>query len=78
MNDIIYYIISDLSSLYGVCNSWSFWSECSVTCAGGKSERTRTCTDRPPADSDITCDVMATKEIEILLCNEEACPGVKL
>ena len=46
------------------------WSECSVTCGGGIKERTRACTNPPPAHGGMHC-VGDNKEEEA--CNTQAC-----
>lgn len=54
----------------GEWSDFGEWSECSVTCGGGIKERTRTCTNPPPAYNGLHC-VGDNKEEET--CNTQAC-----
>ncbi|XP_078352100.1 thrombospondin-2-like [Oculina patagonica] len=47
------------------------WGECSVTCGGGIKERTRTCTNPPPAHGGKDCVGNNKEEQE---CNTDPCP----
>lgn len=51
---------------------WEKWSICPVTCGGGVQDRSRTCTNPPPAFGGAPC-VGASKETRS--CNERPCPG---
>lgn len=57
----------------GGYSDWTKFSECSVSCGGGKQERTRECTNPKPENGGHDCEELgptsATKE-----CNTAACP----
>jgi len=57
----------------GGYSEWTKFSECSVSCGGGKQERTRECTNPNPENGGHDCEKLgpssATKE-----CNTAACP----
>lgn len=57
----------------GGYSEWTKFSECSVSCGGGKQERTRECTNPKPENGGHDCEELgpssATKE-----CNTAACP----
>lgn len=58
-----------------VNGGWSLWgqfSECSVTCNGGTTFRTRTCNNPTPDPEGITCNT--SEATEILPCNKQHCP----
>ena len=58
----------------GAWSSWTDWSDCSVTCGGGKTNRTRTCDNPKPANGGEDCiDKDATAEV--MLCAPNPCPG---
>ena len=59
-----------LSPVDGVWYNWAEWSECSVTCGGGTTRRTREC--EPPQYNGVDC--MGSSEEEVA-CNENACPS---
>lgn len=56
----------------GGWTKWTAWSVCSVTCGGGQSKRTRTCTNPTPQYGGATCT--GTGE-ESKRCNTDPCPG---
>ncbi|XP_071836091.1 uncharacterized protein [Apostichopus japonicus] len=39
----------------GGVSAWSAWTECTVSCGGGKQYRNRSCTDPPPAYGGFNC-----------------------
>ncbi|XP_067056524.1 coadhesin-like isoform X3 [Acropora muricata] len=57
----------------GGYSEWTKFSECSVSCGGGKQKRTRECTNPKPQNGGHDCEELgpssATKE-----CNTAACP----
>ena len=62
----------DLCRVDGNYSSWSKFSACSKSCAGGKMKRTRTCTN-PPPDNGEDCSLLGSA-IEIRNCNTFPCP----
>ena len=63
---------TDLCRVDGNYSSWSKFSACSKSCAGGKMKRTRTCTN-PPPDNGEDCSLLGSA-IEIRNCNTFPCP----
>lgn len=53
---------------------WSNWTECSASCGGGVSSRTRTCTNPIPMFGGVSC---ADKPVETKECNAQLCPPPK-
>lgn len=56
----------------GAWSCWSTWSPCSSSCGGGHYQRTRTCSNPPPASGGDICIGLHTEEA---LCNTHACEG---
>ncbi|XP_043918714.1 semaphorin-5B isoform X2 [Protopterus annectens] len=56
----------------GAWSCWSSWSQCSATCGGGHYQRTRTCSNPPPANGGDICIGLHTEEA---LCNTHPCEG---
>ncbi|XP_034720686.1 semaphorin-5B-like [Etheostoma cragini] len=54
----------------GAWTCWSSWSQCSASCGGGHYQRTRTCSNPPPASGGDICIGLHTEEA---LCNTHAC-----
>lgn len=50
---------------------WSIWSPCSVTCGGGSSRRSRSCSNPSPLYGGKNCN---GDKGEIVLCNTHHCP----
>ena len=57
-----------LFSVDGGFSDWSSWSQCSVTCGNGTKQRTRSCTNPPPANSGKQC---GGRTLEIIICPNE-------
>ncbi|XP_078378572.1 coadhesin-like [Oculina patagonica] len=57
----------------GNYTEWSEWSDCSVSCGGGKQERSRTCTNPHPKHGGQNCDDLGPAN-ETQKCNPEPCP----
>ncbi|XP_078378137.1 uncharacterized protein LOC144661308 isoform X1 [Oculina patagonica] len=55
----------------GNWSEWRDWSDCPVTCGGGVQNRSRTCTNPPPAFGGESCP---GESDETRACNEEPCP----
>ncbi|XP_031561318.1 hemicentin-1-like [Actinia tenebrosa] len=55
----------------GGWSAYSSWSSCSKSCGGGTQERTRTCTNPPPAHGGKNCEG-SSKETQ--QCESQACP----
>lgn len=53
----------------GEYEEWTAWSECTVTCGGGVSTRTRECVG---AEGDGQCSGESEESLD---CNTEPCPG---
>src|SRR6218665_3623616 len=60
-------------SVDGVWSDWSDWSQCNVSCGGGSSSRTRTCS--PPQYGGAACNGSST---EAQICNTKSCAGNNL
>ena len=57
----------------GGWSSWDSWSQCSVTCRGGKRIRFRSCTKPPASHGGKTC---SGQHLQIEKCNKDVfCPG---
>lgn len=56
----------------GNWSDWDDWSNCPVTCGGGVQERSRTCTNPPPAFGGESCPGENGESRE---CNEDPCPS---
>ncbi|KAL3045585.1 hypothetical protein OYC64_013784 [Pagothenia borchgrevinki] len=54
----------------GSWSCWSSWSQCSASCGGGHYQRTRTCSNPPPASGGDICIGLHTEEA---LCNTHTC-----
>ena len=54
----------------GGWTKWSQWSDCTVTCGGGKQQRTRSCTNPPPSGGGKKCK---GKDKRSKKCNKEKC-----
>ncbi|XP_052255772.1 coadhesin-like isoform X3 [Dreissena polymorpha] len=50
---------------------WGTWTPCSVTCANGTQERTRTCTNPPPSNGGLNC---SGPDVDTKLCTKQLCP----
>lgn len=55
----------------GRWTGWDSWSPCTVSCGGGQQERSRSCTNPPPAHGGADCEG-PSKEVQS--CNENHCP----
>lgn len=53
---------------------WSNWTECTETCGGGITSRTRTCTNPMPMYGGVSC---SGKPVETKECNLQPCPPPK-
>jgi len=56
----------------GNWSDWKDWSNCPVTCGGGVQNRSRTCTNPPPAFGGESCP---GESDETRACNEDPCPS---
>ena len=56
----------------GRWTNWSPWRQCSVTCGGGKKERSRSCTDPAPTHGGAACSGEATEKQD---CFTSSCAG---
>ena len=56
----------------GNYTEWSKWSDCSVTCGGGKQTRSRTCTNPHPKHGGKNCDELGPAS-ETQECNPDPC-----
>lgn len=54
--------------------SWSNWTECSQSCGGGMTSRTRACINPMPMYGGKTCP---GKPVETKECNVQPCPPPK-
>ena len=70
MNDINDFIVN------GNYSEWSQWSQCTVTCGGGSTSRSRKCDNPEPGNGGATCvqqDLGASAEAKA--CNTKGCPS---
>lgn len=58
----------------GGFTSWTNWTECSESCGGGVTSRTRSCTNPMPMYGGKSC---SEKPVETKECNAEPCPEPK-
>ena len=58
----------------GGFTSWTNWTECSESCGGGVTSRTRSCTNPMPMYGGKSC---SEKPVETKECNTEPCPEPK-
>uniref|UniRef100_A0AAZ3RF80 Sema5A/B-like TSP-1 type 1 domain-containing protein n=1 Tax=Oncorhynchus tshawytscha TaxID=74940 RepID=A0AAZ3RF80_ONCTS len=63
-----------MMSMKGTWSCWASWSHCSATCGGGHYQRTRTCSNPPPANGGDICIGLHTEEA---LCNTHTCEGMQ-
>uniref|UniRef100_UPI00398EE55D hemicentin-1-like n=1 Tax=Pristiophorus japonicus TaxID=55135 RepID=UPI00398EE55D len=64
---------TDLCPVNGVWSPWQRWSECSMSCGGGKRFRRRQCSSPPPNGSGRACP---GESVETGGCSRRPCPGV--
>ncbi|XP_059158286.1 sushi, von Willebrand factor type A, EGF and pentraxin domain-containing protein 1-like, partial [Physella acuta] len=55
----------------GQFGHWSPWSECSASCGGGVSSRSRACDNPPPKNGGLPCTHSLARESRT--CNEQTC-----
>lgn len=55
----------------GTYSEWSGWSECSLTCGGGVSQRRRDCNNPSPQGAGADC---VGSDSETTACNQQQCP----
>nr|XP_021490329.1 semaphorin-5B [Meriones unguiculatus] len=55
----------------GAWSCWTAWSQCSASCGGGHSQRTRSCTSPAPSPGEDVCLGLHTEEA---LCSTQPCP----
>ena len=58
----------------GGYSPWSDWTQCTVTCGGGESMRTRQCTNPIPEFGGKDCSSLGTSS-ETMKCKNDPCPG---
>ena len=63
-------MLSFLPIVDGVWKQWTAWDTCTVTCGGGKQNRTRACKEARHGGLD--CDGVS---VETQYCNDNPCPG---
>ena len=59
--------------IHGGYSQWSNFTECSVTCGGGKKTRVRTCTEPTPQHAGRNCSYLGAAD-ETRRCNTHFCP----
>lgn len=57
----------------GGYSKWSSWTVCSVSCGGGRQERSRSCTSPPPSPGGKDCSQLGPEK-ETRECNTNGCP----
>lgn len=68
---------SDPCPIDGGYGEWSGFSQCSVTCDGGRTRRTRKCDNPRPSYGGKDCSMLGPNE-EIKTCNIDDCPGKRI
>ena len=59
-----------MSLVDGVWTAWGSWGQCTVTCGGGKSTKTRTCTNPRPQHGGAPCAGADNSKKD---CNTQVC-----
>lgn len=65
---------SDPCPTDGGYGQWSGFGQCSVSCGGGSTSRTRKCDNPKPSNGGKDCSKLGPNE-EIKTCNNDDCPG---
>ena len=65
--------LSVLLTVDGQWSNWTNWTTCSKTCGTGQQQRTRTCSNPPPAHGGNQCTGQAQETQD---CNTHSCAGV--
>lgn len=58
----------------GGYSPWSDWTQCTVTCGGGESLRSRQCTNPAPEFGGKDCSSLGSSS-ETMKCKSDPCPG---
>ena len=64
--------MSSFLAIDGNYTEWSKWSDCSVTCGGGKMSRSRTCANPHPKHGGKNCDELGPAD-ETQECKQDTC-----
>lgn len=59
----------------GGFSAWSLWSRCTKSCGGGSRQRSRNCTNPPPANGGTNCRELG-EAIEKQTCSIHGCPAI--
>ena len=73
---VLYRVLTILFVLVvnGGYSPWSDWTQCTVTCGGGESMRSRTCTNPSPEFGGKDCSSLGSST-ETMKCKNDPCPG---
>lgn len=63
-----------MSVVNGGYSPWSDWTQCTVTCGGGESLRSRQCTNPAPEFGGKDCSSLGSSS-ETVKCKIDPCPG---
>ena len=66
---LIYFLLVN-----GGFSFWSAYSKCSASCGPGKQQRTRSCTNPPPAHGGADCSRLGPS-VQVQDCKMKVCPG---
>lgn len=58
----------------GGYSNWNSWSDCSVSCGGGRKARSRSCNNPAPQHGGKDCSSLGPS-LETTACNTNGCPG---
>lgn len=65
------------SSVHGGYSQWSYWSQCTNSCASGTQRRSRSCTNPLPANGGQNCSGQG-QSTELQRCNTHSAVQVKI
>ena len=70
------YVSGSTTPVNGGWGAWSKWGQCTKSCGGGQSTRTRACDNPVPKNGGKDCTADGSKNSESKTCNSDACGGM--